>query len=384
MKKYKWLYLALVIGLILSSCREEESIAPPEKEELPQQEVSYIEGFYLLNEGNMNMNKASLDYYDYASGVYSRNVYGAANPFATLGLGDVGNDIGVYGDKLYAVINCSNKVEVMDVATTERIQVLDSKNCRYVAFANGYAYISAYDGEVSLGPDKPNGFIAKYDTTHLELVDQIEVGRQPEEMAISNGKLYIANSGGYSPPHYENTISVIDLDSFQKIRDIHVAINLHRVRADGHGNIYVSSRGDYYDIPSDLYIIDAETDAVTHEFDLSCANLDIQGDTAYVIGSEFSYYTGQWTTHYSMINTQTKEVLAEPFIPHELIEKIKTPYGVAVDPVSKNIYITDAGDYVSPGRLYAYNPTSDSLLFEQVTGDIPAHFAFVSKKNTKF
>ena len=384
MKHAFYYLLFLLILSTLSSCREDDFIPLPDEDKLPEQEASYIAGFYLLNEGNMNMNKASLDYYDYQTGLYTRNLYGTANPTSTLGLGDVGNDLGLYGSKLYAVINASNKVEVMDAETTERIAVLEVKNGRYVTFDGGFVYVSAYDGEVSLGNDKPNGFIAKYDTSHFDLVNKIEVGRQPEEMAVSNGKLYIANSGGYSPPQYESTISVIDLDSFKVIKAIEVAINLHRVKADRKGNIYVSSRGDYYNTPSNLFVIDTQLDQVIDKFDIPCSNLTISGDTAYVIGSAFDYSLGDFKVDYAMINTQTRELLSQPFISQELVDKIKTPYGLAIDAYSGNIYITDAGDYVSPGKLYGYNLKADSLLFEQVTGDIPAQIAFVFKNPNKY
>ena len=41
-----------------------------------------IKGFFLLNEGNMGSNKASLDYYDYETGVYTRNIL-RNSPFQT-------------------------------------------------------------------------------------------------------------------------------------------------------------------------------------------------------------------------------------------------------------------------------------------------------------
>ena len=49
-------------------------------------------------------------------------------------LGDVGNDIQIYGNKLYAVINCSNLVEVMDVATARHEATVYIPNCRYIVF----------------------------------------------------------------------------------------------------------------------------------------------------------------------------------------------------------------------------------------------------------
>jgi DNA-binding beta-propeller fold protein YncE len=369
----------MILVLALSGCRKDDPVIPEETDPLPPQTVTTVEGFYLLNEGNMNMNKASLDYYDYATGTYRRNVYGQANPDATLGLGDVGNDIGICGSKLYAVINRSNKVEVMDVKTAKRLKVIDVKNCRYVTFARGKAYVSAYDGEVQIGGASPYGFIAEIDTATLAITRMVRVGRQPEEMAVAGNKLYVANSGGYSPPNYERTVSVIDLNTFVRIRDIDVAINLHRLKADAYGDLYVSSRGDNFDIPSKLFVIDTKTDAVKKTFDIACGNLAIAGDTAYVIGSEFSYATFDRTVGYSMINVKTETLFEGSFLPPAVAGAIKMPYGIAVDPVSRNIYITDATDHVSPGKLHCVDRNGNALFTNQTTGDIPAHFAFVYK-----
>ena len=74
----------------------------------PGEDGYVLHGFYLLNEGNMGTNKATLDYMDFATGVYTRNIYSAANPTQPMEMGDVGNDLAIYGSKLWAVINCSN------------------------------------------------------------------------------------------------------------------------------------------------------------------------------------------------------------------------------------------------------------------------------------
>ncbi|MFV0483673.1 MAG: YncE family protein [Bacteroidales bacterium] len=375
-------YLVIVTMLALMACRTDDPIISSEKDELPSQEVATITGFYLLNEANMSSNKSSLDIYDYATGVYSRNVYGEANPDATLGLGDVGNDLAIYGSQLWVVVNASNKVEVLDVASAKRKTVIDIKNCRYVVFDKGFAYVSAYDGSIGIeagGNTTPNGVVAKIDTATYEIVNTVRVGRQPEQMAIVDDKLYVANSGGYSPPNYERTVSVVDLNTFTKTKDIDVAINLHQLSADSDGNLYVSSRGDYFNISSNLYLVDTKKDVVVDSFGIACAVLCIDGDTAYAVGSEFSYTTYEWNITYNMINTKTRKVLEGSFIPDEISDNIVKPYGVAVDPISKYIYITDAVDYVSPGWLWCYDQKNEIVKFKHKTGDIPSRIAFIYK-----
>jgi hypothetical protein len=68
----------------------------------------------MLNEGNMGSNKCTLDFFDYTKGTYYRNIYAEINPNVVKELGDVGNDIKIYGSKLYIVVNVSNKIEVLD------------------------------------------------------------------------------------------------------------------------------------------------------------------------------------------------------------------------------------------------------------------------------
>lgn len=191
----------------------------------------------------MGMNRASLDYFDYTTGIYTRDLYSERNPQIVKELGDVGNDIKIYGSKAYAVINCSNFIEVFDVETTRHIDTIQVPNCRYMAFHEGKAYVSSYAGKVAIDPNAEIGFVAEIDTATLKLTRKVAVGYQPEEIVIHNGKLYVANSGGYRVPDYDRRVSVVDLKTFRKIKDIDVAINLHRMQLDKRGYIYVSSRG---------------------------------------------------------------------------------------------------------------------------------------------
>jgi DNA-binding beta-propeller fold protein YncE len=378
MKKFKIaLHLPIVlIVLLAASCRKAPQVIPEQVETFAAADPSSaLKGMYLLNEGNMNMNKASLDFINFRTGVYQRNIYNQANPSVTKGLGDVGNDIGIYGSKMYVVVNISNKVEVLDVKTAKKLAQIDITNCRYVTFHKDKAYVSAYLGKVG-DPKAPNGIVAEIDTSSLLITRKVTVGRQPEEMAIVGEKLYIANSGGYSPPDYERTVSVIDLASFTELKRIDVAINLERVKADKYGNIYVTSRGDYYTIPSKLFIIDTQTDAVKKTFDITASNLWIDNDTAYIYSTEWSYVQQKNTITYSMLNLKDETVLSSRFITDGTDSKIVVPYGIAVNPFTKDVFVTDAGNYVASGTLYCFDKNG-KMKWSIAGGDIPAHIAFV-------
>lgn len=373
-------YIVILLLLLMQSCRKEEAIVPPTITPVTPGVTGPVKGFFLLNEANMGSNKASLDYFDYEAGVYHKNIYPTLNPTIVKELGDVGNDIQIYGNKIYAVINVSHLIEVMELATGKHLGTISIPNCRYITFDNGYAYVSSYAGPVLIDPNARLGYVAKVDTATLTVKDTCVVGYQPEEMVIRDNKLYVANSGGYRVPNYDNTVSVIDLNTFKETEKITVGINLHRMKLDSEGNIYVSSRGDYKGIPSNTYIINA-ADKVSDVLNLPASNMTISGDSLYVYSTEWSYVTNSNTITYAIVNTRQKRIVSRNFITDGTEKNITIPYGLAINPDTKEIFITDAKDYVTPGRLHCYSPDGKHK-WDVETGDIPAHIVFTRKKLT--
>ena len=374
-------HCALCIALLLlCSCREDVEIFIPEVVDVTLPEYTSVTGFYLLNEANMGSNDCSLDYYDYAKGRYMRNIYATRNPHTVKDLGDVGNDIGIYGSKMYAVINCSNKVEVMDLKA-RRIGQVDVPNCRFIKFHGGYAYLTSYAGPVAAdfdGSYKQHGYVAKIDTATLQVVDTCVVGFQPDQLDIVGDKIYVANSGGYMVPNYENTLSVIDLETFKEVERIPIAINLQHCVADRRGVLWVSSRGDYGDNPSRLYAYDTRKHRLVQTLDVAVSNLWMDGDSLYIIGNQWSNITQSSVKSYAIVNALTMQQVSDRFITDGTDQDIRLPYGIAVNPITKDVYVTDARDYVTPGRLYCYGPDGVKK-WDVLTGYIPAHFTFVGE-----
>lgn len=376
--------LTILISLMaLSGCRKDDIIYPPEDEPVGKPEFTDVTGFYLLNEGNMGSNKCTLDFYDYTTGEYTRNIYGNANPSVPKELGDVGNDLEIYGSRLYAVVNCSNKVEVMDVATCKRIGQVDIPNCRYIVFDKGYAYVTSYAGPVEINPDyEQKGFVAKVDTATLEVVDRCIVGFQPDGLAINKKKIYVANSGGYMVPNYESTVSVIDLDTFTVTDEIEIAINLHQILTDNQNRLWISSRGDYYDTEGRLFCYDPEAARIVKTFDLSVSDMWVDDDYIYTVATAWSYVSMSFEKKFAVIDTRSLEKISDNFITDGTDAKISVPYGVAVNPITKEIFVTDARTYVNPGYLYCFTPEGTQK-WRVRTGDVPAHFAFTGKTELK-
>ncbi|RFM33335.1 YncE family protein [Chitinophaga silvisoli] len=362
----KWIFVLLV----LSACRKSGTNSSSSEATHVTDDTNQS-SFYLLNEGNMGLNQTTLDYFNGRKGDYNLNIYGEINPTIVKELGDVGNDLKIYGNKLYAVINGSDRVEVMDKHTAKHLGEISVRSCRYISFYNGKVYVSSF--AAASGSTDGAGFIAEADTSTFEVLRTLTVGRQPEEMAVVGSKMYVANSGGYTSSNYDRTLSVIDLNTFTLIKTIDVAVNLHHVKADRYGNLYVSSRGDYYNIPSKLFIVSSTTDAVTDSLNLGVSNLAIRGDSAYIISVQWSNNTGTNTISYGIVNVKTKSIVSNGFIQNQALT---TPYGIAVDPVTRDILITDVKDYLLPGTLYCFDKTGTKK-WSVSTGNIPSVITFI-------
>lgn len=396
MRKYFLLFMFVLVLLLTAGCRgeipgilggEEIPVDDPSGTDADGEAVTTpdstlhgageVKGFFLLNEGNMGSNKCTLDFFDATTGRYRRNLFPARNPDVVKELGDVGNDIAIYGQKLYVVVNCSHLVEVMDARTARHIGRIDITNCRNIVFADGKAYVSSYAGPVQISPEKRPGKVVEVDTASLTVTREVVVGYQPEEMVLLDGKLYVANSGGYQYPDYDRTISVVDLNTFQVTDTIDVAVNLHRMELAPDGMIYVSSRGDYYGVSSDVYQVDPKRKKVVGHIGVPANEMTLCGDSLFLISSGWSYVTESYQPAYVIYDTRRHEVVSRNFITDGTDRQITIPYGLAVHPQTREIYVTDARDYVTPGYLYCFSPEG-RFRWKVRTGDIPAHFAFTT------
>ena len=343
-------------SFVLTSCRGDEVIYPTIGTHVTDEMREG--GLYVLCEGNMGSNKARLDYMNLKTGEYYSNWYGSQNPRQLKELGDVGNDIQAYGGRLYAVINCSHKVEVMD-RQARHIGQVDIPNCRYMAFKGDKMYVSAYVGSVAT--PELLGSVYEVDTATLEIKREVKVGHQPDELCIIDDKLYAANSGGYLTNRYDSTLSVIDLTSFTEVEKITVGLNPTRVRTDDQKHLWVCCQGNYGATKPMVVVLDH--DAEIQRLAIPCANISISGSTAYIIDNESHALRAFSTIDFAELDQPID------------ISSYEHPYGLLA--TNDVIYITDAKNYVSSGVLHCYSYDGKEH-WSAKTGDIPGHLCRVS------
>lgn len=350
MKQIKLNYLSIALAFVLASCHKDK-VAPNTDTPTAQRA-----GLYVLNQGDFGANNSTLTYYDYTTKALVADQFITAN---STKLGDTGNDLGVYGAKMFIVVNNSNVVDVVNAKGAKLIRQITLNQPRSVIFYKSNAFVTSYNGTVSV-----------IDTTSLTITKTITVGSDPEQMVISNGKLYVANSGGLNPVP-ATTVSVIDLTALTETKKITgVIADPITLAADTYGHVYVLSLGNFAAVGPGMTIIDNTTDVVK-----STTSLNLSFNIPIIVNGDFAYYFTA-DNKIAVYNTKTQALAQANFITDGTT--LIAPYAISADSTTGEIFITDAKDYSSNGTLYAFDKTGKKE-YSIVTGINPGKVVLVNK-----
>ena len=329
---------------------------------------------YILSEGLFNLNNSSLAKYSFKSNKLVKNYFKDLNK---RGLGDTANDIALYGSKLYIVVNVSSTIEVIDFQTGISIKQIpmftdngSSRQPRHIAFYENKAYVCSFDGTV-----------ARIDTTSLQIESFTKAGRNPENICVKNKKLYVSNSGGLDYSEglgVDNTVSVIDIESFTEIKKIEVGPNPGCISPGPDEAVYVATYGsNIADGDFNFVKINSQTDEVERIYNEKVMNFAIDNNN---IAYLYNYNYNTEASSIKVLNLRTGETIRENFITDGT--KISTPYSINVNPYSGNVYITEAYSYTITGDVLSFN-TNGQLLFRlNRIGLNPNNVIFSQKAST--
>jgi len=114
--------------------------------------------------------------------------------------------------------------------------------------------------------------------------------------------------------------------------------------------------------------------------DIGVSGMTLDGDSLYLYSGEFNYSTFEYTVTYGIIDVTTKQIVTRNFITDGTDKQITMPYGIMVNPVTKEIYLSDGANFIFPGALFCFDRYGKMKWAKPVqTGDIPAHFALLYK-----
>ncbi len=343
-------------------------------------DVLVSENLIICNEGNWQSDNGQLSFYEGRTGTLTNKWFRTINGAK---LGDTPNDILQVNDTLIAIcINWSNIIQYIHPDGTACGATENVPNNRRMCSDGEYLYVTSYAhkcGEETF----TKGYVAKIDLQTKNVVATCEVGWEPEGIRLYDGTLYVVNTGGYSfseSTHgYETTVTLVDARTMTKVQDIDTGcINLYGEVSQAGEYLCINSCGDYYDVRPKTVIFNCKTNTF-NVLDFPCTYNTTDGEHFYTVGSDFSYYTGEYIYYIKTINPKTMEI-TDGVYGETVTQKLKeltSPYELYISPYTHNIYFTDAESYASAGYLYGYDKMGTQLFSPKKVYINPAHILAV-------
>ena len=349
-KHLKHLVWALAVPMLFVACDDDDNPGGGGDDD---QNFRAESGVYVFNQGNQSAGiGGSLSFIDPSTASYRNDVFLLVNGRE---LGSMLQDGVVLGDNLYIAVNGSNTVEVVNKNTVQSVAQIptpsDLGGPRDVVTDGEYVYASMY-----------GGYVVRIDPATNEIDNTVQVGPNPEEMAVLGNHLYVVNSDGMNWPPANCSVSKINLDDFTEVKKIEVGNNPNKIVAHAaSGKLFVACWGDFYNNPNSLWTIDAASDEAT-DLQVSVTFMCISGDVLYTI---YDSYNGPESVQYVAYNAEDNSVLDDTFIPvvtsnnGSEYNRVDSPAGITVNPADGHIFIASYVDdpvnaYTLPSYVYEY------------------------------
>lgn len=243
-------------------------------------------------------------------------------------------DLIVVGDKVVITGTTSSKIEILNrLGRLEKKILMPKVEPRYLATDGKYVYFSAYSGK-----------IYKMNPNDLQkpIIDSVEVGPYPEAISVANGKLY-ANMSDHNFDNKGKSISVVDLGSFKKVKEIEVVLNPYNQSIAVGNDIYFVSN--YHSENALVQKIDATTDKVTSVCKASAIAYDAPKKALVCLYA--AYYDTAKRFFFYDLKTGAEADIA--------MTGLKSPQQVNVDSKGQ-IYVIDNPSYKAPSEVFYYSP----------------------------
>ncbi|HLW40578.1 MAG TPA: DUF5074 domain-containing protein [Brumimicrobium sp.] len=324
-------FFVFVVLIAFTACKKDDPKYEPREE-------PFANGLLTLSEGLFHQNNSTLSWIDLSTQTIEYDVFEEINGRK---IGDTGNDMILYGGKIYMTVSTSSTVEILDKSTLKSVKHIpfDYNNKiqqpRYLAAHKGKVYVTSFDG-----------YVTAIDTASLKVTKRVKVGRNPEGICVYDNALYVANSGGLDPDNVDSTVMKIDISTFTVTDTFVVGKNPGRLIADDYGTIYVVKRGDFFQNPSELIGINTANGAVNN-LGISATSFAKRGDYLYL--SFYNFTNG--TSSVSIFNCASQSIEVDNFISNADIE---TLYGVFPYKEDQLICI-DAMNFTNSGYLLFFN-----------------------------
>jgi YVTN family beta-propeller protein len=340
--KMKLFHLLIVVSLF--SCKRDKPVV---EDGILVEGIQPGEGVFIINEGNFMWGNGEVYYYNYSTQQVFVNLFSTKNGIP---LGDVAQSMTIIGNKGYVVLNNSGKIEVVnlsDFSSAGTITGFDSPRFSLLSASGKLLVTDLYADEISV-----------VNLQNSSISSTIPFPGWSEEMVMTDQKIFVGNNEN-------NMILVIDAITDSAIDTIITGNYCNSLVSDVNGKVWALCSGQT-GVQATLHMIDPVNNSIVSTFTFPTGQspwkLNINGNGTIL------YYLNNGV--YEM--PVNGSVLATSAL---IPEGSSTFYSLGIEPVSGDIYIGDAKDYVQNGSVLRYSSGGTMISIFDV-GIIPGGFSF--------
>jgi hypothetical protein len=271
-------------------------------------------------------------------------------------IGDTGQSLKVYGNKLYVIINGSGIIESYDISETGELSLDQTLSTNF----SGPREIEVYNN-IGYITEWYTNAILKIDIETFEIIDSIAVDGLPEDMVIENGILYVSITLD-SAWQNNNKIISIDVITDEIINEYSVGMGPGQMLVND-DKLYIS--GVYYDDNWITYTVSSMINLITQDILITdYGNNPLFGnDLTLINGEVYRTYNGGVIRLDENLNP----------IENTQIGWYNNVYSMSS--YGNNIYL-GISDFVAPDQVIVID-LNGAELANYTVGAIPGDFAFM-------
>lgn len=329
MRKYGSKYLFFAV-MLLAGCVKEK----PNKQ-LPAGKT----GVLIVNEGNFGWGNADLSFYDPLTGEIFNDIY---QQTANVPLGDVLQSIVVRDSLVYAVLNNSAKIEVLNFANSLR-----KEQTIHIA-GSAPRYMFPVNDSIALVTELYANKIWKINYRSGAAIGSIPVSGETNEMVMANGSVFVLErtapfSGGFTAQ-----VHVIDAVSLQMQTSVSLPSEPNSLVLDNENNLFV--------------LTDSNAHSKAQLAKISTTDFTLLSLKEFEHGQPHLLRTnGAKTQLYFAVNSSVFRMGINDTIPAS--PYIQTTahllYGMNIHPKNDEVYVADVLDYTQPSKIFVYDASGN-------------------------
>lgn len=343
----KHILLIIIASIyLLCSCKPDENVTPSAS--------AFDSGKMLvLNEGNFMWGNASMSLYALNNdSVIGGDIYHSLNQEV---LGDVLQSACMIKDRIYLVVNNSAKIIVLNKKTLKKEQEKSGLGSpRYIVDGmNNYLYLSdLYANEIKV-----------LNVSDLSVHSSIPCVGWTDKMFFFNSKIYVCNKKS-KQLYVISTISNTIVDS------VNIGYGANSIAMDNLGRLWVSSEG-----KSDISILPNIS-----RFTVGSSSLSLDTKWEFTASAPSSVCTNAARDKiYYIVGEQVFQMNSNSTALPSTATVSKSGaiwYGIGVEPISGDLFLSDALDYVQQSTIYRYSCDGSQLKAVKKAGIISNGFLF--------